>query len=673
MIKNRRVFNNNKIVMLIEGIVLVMVLFLTIGYSTFSTNLFAGDFIVNVRPDKNVRITSFSIDHTNNNGSSSEIDYNISRVYGNLSLPNATSSVTYTVEVKNYGNIEMGISSIELPSELDDILDVIVDGYTLGTKIRDNSDSCENSVNGCTLSINRTFNITVKYKENKYNSEKTSFNNFKLDFLFIECHEVIFTGFTVLKPSMDAKSVLDGSTYSYNIGPYETLLLRMDGITLTNYTIDNNNLLTVPNVTGDLEIIISEIMLPVQISITQDDALIKYSVNGTDYKTVTGMLDIEAPIGSTLDIEVSKYGYRKLIKNYIIGLETFDEITMDRVYYLNINSIPADANISCIADGMSEVSSAGSFSAEYDPGTIVTVTITRPGYRTEKREYILNNHINESFDLVKQYIYTVNAIKPTNANLYLTINNGERQKVSSGYSIALDVNSIIKLEASASNHISKVYNHTLTDDITDNVSLVRLYTYTVNPSKSDSIVTLTYDGNNYTGKGSQSITIEENKSVSWTITRDYYQSQSGSDSNINSDITKNINMQFNTIKTATASRSSDIGLGNNNKDTTFSASIPSDARIISANLTGGFTVSVTGQDLKIVSNSNNNVQLWSQTYDGKTFSSTSINASYSCANYVADIDSCNAMGTVNTTLSKGSSIILGIQQDIVINVQYIEK
>lgn len=738
--------SNKKLVSFSSLLIVGLVFIISIGYSSYSSNLYIYDSIATIRADKNVRITGVSISGSTNGGSSIAEDYDVKTISSDIRLPQSNSTITYEVEVKNYGNVEMGIESISLPDELKNKLNVSIEGYTLGDKLRDNNNACENDINGCKLSIKRTFNITLSYKNGQYDSNNYIFNNILLNFEFKEMHKVTYTGFTIFNPPIEARSIMDGHTFSQNIGPYDTLLIRIGGVTSTNYTIDSNNLLTIPNVEDDVEIIISEVMLPVVINSVPNTANIEYKINGVQAGSATGSLNTQIAIGSTLEVTVSQYGYKQKVKTYTISTELTDTISLDVVYYLNINVTPTDAIISYKINNVSKDPVSGSLSGEFDPGTTVNVTITKSNYKTFTKTYTMNSHISENINLIRQYtyianavsptgqtikmskngetsqtivsgtsylidegtelsitssasgyrtktithtmnsdytdnftltktyIYQVNATKPTDATLYLTINNGTRTSVSSGYSVELDVNSTVKLEASATNYKSATYNHTMTSNITDTVSLIRLYTYKVSCSnKSDANITITYNGQNYTGSGSKSITVEENKAVSWSISRDYYQSQSGSTSSVTGDVTQNKTLSLNPVQYKSASRGDNLGLGSTSETMTITG-IPSTAKIVSGTLSGSFRASIRNGTINVETKSANNVQLWYKATDGKILSDTNINASYSCSNYTSNIDACPATGgTVTTEFTKAWGVIITVKSDITVKIGYIEK
>lgn len=248
----KNIYDNKKTLFVIV-LLFFVVLFVSIGFSAFNTSVSVSNISAVVRPDIDVRITSFSVNSTANGGSASNVDYNISSTIANLSLPKSNSSVTFAVNVKNYGNVEMGITKISLPSNLDSKLDVSVSGYTLGTKLRDSSNSCEGSSNGCKLSISRTFYITIKYDSGAYSSSSVNFNNVKLDFTYAQAYSVIYKDCTSLSPTIDQKAALKGTTFSANIGSYDGIRVQMDGTSSPSYTY-SGGVLTIQNVTGNITV-----------------------------------------------------------------------------------------------------------------------------------------------------------------------------------------------------------------------------------------------------------------------------------------------------------------------------------------------------------------------------------------------------------------------------------
>ena len=102
----------------------------TIVYSAINSTLkIKGD--AYARVDSDVRITNFSLYRVDNAVSSYE-DFNKEQLASNIILNSNSSSITYMVEVTNYGSSSVGINSIDgLPNGLSyELID-----YEFGTKI----------------------------------------------------------------------------------------------------------------------------------------------------------------------------------------------------------------------------------------------------------------------------------------------------------------------------------------------------------------------------------------------------------------------------------------------------------------------------------------------------------------------------------------------------------
>ena len=112
----KKIYNNvgNKNVKIIIPIILCLVVFLTIGYAAFSTELGINGLSAIVRIQKDVRIDSISVSSTTGGATSHYEEYNVKNIYSSMSLPNSNSSVTYDVVIHNLGNVEMGISQISV-------------------------------------------------------------------------------------------------------------------------------------------------------------------------------------------------------------------------------------------------------------------------------------------------------------------------------------------------------------------------------------------------------------------------------------------------------------------------------------------------------------------------------------------------------------------------------
>ena len=217
-----------------------LILSVSIGYSSFSTSLNITGLVTKVREKADIRITDLKLSNINNEGQSSYQEYNKENISVGVNLINSNSTVTYKVEITNIGNTEMGISSIEgLPENLEyELTD-----YTLKNKICDSNDSSK-----CTLGAIKEFYITIKYKENGYDSSNTSYD-INLSFTFKQAYDVTYEGIT---NNNYPTSVLEGETLIVEFT--ETIPKVVPYINETKveeYTYESNTI-TVENVTEDI-------------------------------------------------------------------------------------------------------------------------------------------------------------------------------------------------------------------------------------------------------------------------------------------------------------------------------------------------------------------------------------------------------------------------------------
>ena len=109
-------------------IILIITSVITVGFSAWNSQIIISDTQIVVRTDKNVRITSLipNSEKTTNGGLSKAEDYDVDKIYADISLLNSNSTVAYEVTVRNYGNVEVGISQISLPESLKDKIENLV-------------------------------------------------------------------------------------------------------------------------------------------------------------------------------------------------------------------------------------------------------------------------------------------------------------------------------------------------------------------------------------------------------------------------------------------------------------------------------------------------------------------------------------------------------------------
>lgn len=579
--KNRvDIYNRkNSLLTLLIGTIfcLVAIFSINIGFSTYSKNMSVDEITALVRPDIDVRLTSAVTVTASNEAEVTALEYSADSIAANISMPKANSTISYEVALKNYGHNEVGISEILIPDDLKDVLEVSIVDYDVGTKLRDEENKCETSVDGCKLAIDRTITLKVKYKDGAYDSDNINFDNFKVEFEFVNAYKVTYTGFTMSNPStnMDDNSVLHGQTFKKNIGEHQALTVKVGGVSTTNYSIDNSNNLTVPNVTGNLDIIITEVQIPVKLNVTNATAntTIKYKVNNGSLQTSSNPLNIQVPKGSSVEVtEIATSGnspyFVSQSRNYSNITSTIDEsITLDSYYTVELNTDPS-AIIEYTVNGKTD-SVNSSLLKNYAPGTKISVTVSKDGYKTKNLEYTVNKNIKETIVLTKVYTLTVEA-SPTTAPVLLTIGSTTTE-VKHGHTVQVDEGAKVKATASLSGYIgANVNEFAMTADKTITLKLTKLYTLTVKANVDESIsisdfktalsLSSSYANNSCTGTKDIEckVSVPSGTEVSYSATADYHKNSGTSKKTVTADSSVTINMSLNDV-TPNSHYYSDLG------------------------------------------------------------------------------------------------------------------
>ena len=242
--KKRKEKNKNFFHMFAPLVVLI-ILFLSIGYSSLQSGGIVRDITATVRPEMNIRITDVQIENTSDAIVINK-DYNTitnantitGKVLGEVTFTSTTSQVVYKVEVTNFGNTEMGVASITgLPNELTYSLDT--NNYNIGDKICDNTNQ-----SNCTLGAKKYIYITVKYKSGSGSNTSTNYSiNMNLNFKGM--HKVYYG-------NTEIDTVIDGGNKTVSLGTNAPANIRVTG-TLSNYTYTSPNVV-LTGVTSDITI-----------------------------------------------------------------------------------------------------------------------------------------------------------------------------------------------------------------------------------------------------------------------------------------------------------------------------------------------------------------------------------------------------------------------------------
>ena len=232
-------------------VAILLVKFLSIGFSALETILEINDINAVVRIEEDARVIGVQQVSITNSANILNYDYNTDNIYGKIKLPNGNSQATFAVTIANIGNVELGFSEVTLS---DTRLDYEIVGYTEGTKLCDN-----NNPTTCKLGSQSTFNISIKYKNGATITNDDI--NFTATFNLRHFHNISYLN--ISNTTNYPKEIMEGETLIVrftNDVPQRIKVKRSDNTPLqTNeytYTQDPNNssnkILTVPNIDDDL-------------------------------------------------------------------------------------------------------------------------------------------------------------------------------------------------------------------------------------------------------------------------------------------------------------------------------------------------------------------------------------------------------------------------------------
>lgn len=245
--------NNVNQIAVVLAIIVILVIALSIGWASFNSSL-QFDSAAMVRIKSDIRVTGFNYVYGTNNALSSNENYNVKSVFGTINLPDISSTVKYRVEITNMqlaASVNMGINSLSgLPNNLDVLS---IEDYSLKTKICD-----DNNSNDCGTGAQKTFYITIGYKNSSSFDASNTEYNFNLDFEFKKVHDIIYTGFT--NPPISPKTVMDGDVVTISFGSDANDVIRVisGGANLvlnTDYTYQNKVLNILTPIRDDVHIV----------------------------------------------------------------------------------------------------------------------------------------------------------------------------------------------------------------------------------------------------------------------------------------------------------------------------------------------------------------------------------------------------------------------------------
>lgn len=210
--------------------------FSTIAYSAISSTMnISGD--AYARVDADIRITSFKLSSSTSNGISHYEEYSKNTISSKIQLFafEDVKSVTYDIEVTNYGNVDMGIFDITgLPSGLS--YEII--NYNLKDKLCDDTGKC----NGM---AKKTFQIKITGSPGTY--------EFVLNIDFRQYHQITYKN---IDSYNYPKYVIDGGTLNVTFQEkLQRISILSNGTQVAYYdSVTSGQTISLNNITNDIEI-----------------------------------------------------------------------------------------------------------------------------------------------------------------------------------------------------------------------------------------------------------------------------------------------------------------------------------------------------------------------------------------------------------------------------------
>lgn len=214
---------------IIEIFCIILAVFtITIGFSAYGNQGSIAGAVADVVLKDDLRITNITYNTATNSGSSNYAEHGKFTMISSVNLPNASSTVTYNVELTNFGNVTKGIYAItNLPSNLT----YSISGYNMRDDVCDSSGSC-------TLGAKKEFTITIKYATNGFTSTKTTYD-LNVIFDFRQFHNLTWTKYNLFYHLGDRETTnSDRMKYSISNDVVTVTATADDGYGFIPYKVD---------------------------------------------------------------------------------------------------------------------------------------------------------------------------------------------------------------------------------------------------------------------------------------------------------------------------------------------------------------------------------------------------------------------------------------------------
>ena len=219
--------------------IVMVILFLSVGYAAFVSTFSITNTVVNFKTDANTRVvgvTTSSNYITNLEYSNSKLN-NISQIHTTANIPSG-ASVTFQTTITTFGNVPMALSSISVMNGT-----TVINNVSVSPTLNSNTyvKICGTNY-ACILDLNASKVVNIEITNNTGGSITTA--NLNINLTFTPFYTVTYNNSII-------GDVLSGGTFTYTFASNTPNSITVDSGTCGTPSI-SNDVLTIANVTSDL-------------------------------------------------------------------------------------------------------------------------------------------------------------------------------------------------------------------------------------------------------------------------------------------------------------------------------------------------------------------------------------------------------------------------------------
>ena len=260
-----------------------------------------------------------------------------------------------------------------------------------------------------------------------------------------------------------------------------------------------------PNKINDICPVIKNALVTITVNPEPSDAIV--TINGQNQKSII------VQTGTTINWTVSREHYITKSGSYTATAEGTQNVnvTLDpKMITFTVNPTPSDATVT--------LNGKTGKSITVQSGTTINWSVSREHYITQSNSYTASTEDSQSINVTLNPNMVTITVNPTPSDATVTI-NGQTRK-----SITVQSGSTINWTVSREHYYTQSNSYIANSNSSQTINVVldpKMVTFTINPTPSDAIVTIN-------GQVTNSLSVIECSTVTWSVKRTYYYEQTGS-------------------------------------------------------------------------------------------------------------------------------------------------